>query len=308
MNLFNIYIDTLKNNYSNHEGRASRKEYWLFFLANSIVAFIIGLLGGLVGLPIIGRIYALAVMVPGICIGIRRLHDTGRSGYWILLPLTVIGSVVLLVFYCMPSTPGDNAYGSNPYGVDAGSGDPTEIVPDEVVVDATDTKSIIPSEPAGAGNEETIREDSIIPNDAVDDGDEDTYFLEEGDEDTMILEGSADDEETMPLFAFEPPKPKCHLIRSSDDERLDFIGTMFTIGSSESKADYVVTSNKRVSRNHATIYLNDDSFFIKDNSKNGTFVNGEKLEPDQSVALKDGDTIKLADEAFTVLIEEPEDK
>ena len=121
----------------------------------------------------------------------------------------------------------------------------------------------------------------------------------------MILEGDADDEETLALFAFEQPKPAFYLTRVDDNEEMDFIGTVFTIGSSASKADYAVTTNKRVSRNHATVFLNDDDYYIKDNSKNGTFVNGEKLENERAVMLRDGDTIELADEAFIVHIVQP---
>ena len=118
MDIFNIYINTLRNNYFNSEGRANRKEYWLFTLANSIIGFVIGYVGCLIGAPVIGTIYGLAVLIPGVCIGIRRLHDVGRSGWWFLLAFTGIGAIVLFVFYCLDSEPGENAYGPNPKGVE----------------------------------------------------------------------------------------------------------------------------------------------------------------------------------------------
>lgn len=172
------------------------------------------------------------------------------------------------------------------------------------------SNSLIPKQSLDEGDEETARENSIIPADSFvdEDGDEETFFLEDGEEDTMILEGDADDEETMPLFAFEPPKPEIYLIRNSDGERIDLKGSLFTIGSNAARADYCITSDKRVSRRHATVYLNEKSFYIKDNSKNGTFVNGEKLENEESVHIKDGDTITLADEEFTVHIIQPSGK
>ncbi len=89
----------------------------MFFLFNCIIYFLIGVWMRLMEIVILGppdltplvtRIYSLALLVPGIAVGIRRMHDTGRSGWWILLP------VVNLVFLCQDSQSGENAYGPNP--------------------------------------------------------------------------------------------------------------------------------------------------------------------------------------------------
>lgn len=153
--------------------------------------------------------------------------------------------------------------------------------------------------------EKTEREvKSLIPEDSLMDDPDDTFFMEDS-EDTMILEGDSDDEETMLLDDFEPAKPMIHLIRSCDNNRLDFNGDLFTIGSSTSKADYAVTANRKVSRNHATIFLKGDDFYIKDNSKNGTFINDVEVGTDKISILHDGDTLMLAEEKFVVLIEQP---
>jgi uncharacterized membrane protein YhaH (DUF805 family) len=112
----NWYLAVL-NKYAVFEGRARRKEYWMFFLFNMIIAFVIGFvtgfLGGLLGMGatlsnIANIVYTLALLVPGIAVAIRRMHDTGRSGWWILVP------IANLIWLCQDSQPGANQYGPNP--------------------------------------------------------------------------------------------------------------------------------------------------------------------------------------------------
>ena len=111
----NWYIEVLKK-YAVFTGRAHRTEYWMFFLINIIIAIAIGLIEGLFGSPgVVGMIYGLAVLLPGIAVGVRRLHDTDRSGWWLLIGLIpIIGVIVLIVFFVQDSTPGPNQFGSNP--------------------------------------------------------------------------------------------------------------------------------------------------------------------------------------------------
>jgi uncharacterized membrane protein YhaH (DUF805 family) len=105
----NWYLDVLKK-YAVFDGRARRQEFWMFALINFVISLILNLVLGMVGL-----IYALAVFLPTIGVGIRRLHDTGRSGWWLLIGLIpVVGFIVLLVFFVQDSQPGNNQYGSNP--------------------------------------------------------------------------------------------------------------------------------------------------------------------------------------------------
>ena len=112
----NSYVQVLKK-YAVFSGRARRKEYWMFFLFNIIIAFVIGFVMGFIGAMLgvgttlsnfASAIYSLAVLIPGIAVAVRRMHDIGRSGWWILLPL------VNLVFLCLDSQSGDNEYGPNP--------------------------------------------------------------------------------------------------------------------------------------------------------------------------------------------------
>lgn len=109
------YLKVLKN-YVGFEGRARRTEYWMFILFNFIASLILGFIGGFIGLDsILAYIYSLAVMLPSLAVAVRRLHDTGRSGWMILLSLIpLVGAIVLIVFMCQDSQPGDNKYGSNP--------------------------------------------------------------------------------------------------------------------------------------------------------------------------------------------------
>ena len=114
------YLDAWKN-YINFQGRARRKAYWMFVLFNIIAAVLAGALDGVLGLggesgygPISG-LYSLAVFLPGLALAVRRLHDTGRTGWWMLIGLIpVIGWIVLLVFFVQDSQPGSNQYGPNP--------------------------------------------------------------------------------------------------------------------------------------------------------------------------------------------------
>ncbi|MFC8685251.1 DUF805 domain-containing protein [Brevibacillus porteri] len=108
------YTSVLKK-YVAFEGRARRQEYWMFTLFNIIVSMVIALVDYLIGTgSILGMIYSLAVLLPSLSVTARRLHDTGRSGWWILISLIpFIGAIILLVFLCQDSQ-GDNKYGANP--------------------------------------------------------------------------------------------------------------------------------------------------------------------------------------------------
>ncbi|MBN2584135.1 MAG: DUF805 domain-containing protein [Planctomycetes bacterium] len=110
----NWYIGVLKK-YAVFDGRARRKEYWMFVLFNIIISFVLGIIDGLIGYPVLGLIYSLAVLLPGLGVSIRRLHDTGRSGWWILIGFVpIVGFIILLVFMVTEGTKGENAYGPDP--------------------------------------------------------------------------------------------------------------------------------------------------------------------------------------------------
>lgn len=112
----NWYLDVIKNKYAKFDGRARRQEYWMFVLFNFIAIVIVSLIDALLGLGFLGLIYMLAVLVPSIAVAIRRLHDIGKPGWWILIGFVPIVGLVLIYFLVLDSAAGDNEYGPNPKG------------------------------------------------------------------------------------------------------------------------------------------------------------------------------------------------
>jgi uncharacterized membrane protein YhaH (DUF805 family) len=151
--------------YADFTGRAPRAEYWWYVLAIIVLSIVARIIDNILGMNVVGAygplslIVMLGLLVPNLAVSVRRLHDTNRSGWWILLPIIpycaaflfggaammgaasgssagmmagaglagiflLIGfvcAIVLLVFMCLPSTPGENRYGPNPYGEGEGS-------------------------------------------------------------------------------------------------------------------------------------------------------------------------------------------
>jgi uncharacterized membrane protein YhaH (DUF805 family) len=128
--------------YATFSGRARRKEFWLWFLAYIIGAMVITFIESAIGLAPepqttsqfgdgsvsvsfysqggpLTSVYVLALLIPNIAVTVRRLHDTGRSGWWFLMIfLPIIGWIVLLVFYCLEGQRAPNEYGPDPKGAD----------------------------------------------------------------------------------------------------------------------------------------------------------------------------------------------
>lgn len=113
MTFINWFIDVVKNKYVKFDGRAGRPEYWFFILGCFVVYFILGIIDGLLfGYPILLSIFALAMILPSLAACIRRLHDTDRSGWFVLVSLIpFVGGIILFVFLVLPGTPGDNRFG-----------------------------------------------------------------------------------------------------------------------------------------------------------------------------------------------------
>ena len=112
--MFEEYKNALEK-YAAFVGRASRKDLWMFVLYNFIISIAVGIVAGIIRVPAVSWLYALFVFIPNLALAARRLHDTGRSGWWQLIALVpIIGFVVLIIFYCTDSQPGENKYGPNP--------------------------------------------------------------------------------------------------------------------------------------------------------------------------------------------------
>ena len=113
------YLLVLKK-YAEFGGRARRKEYWMFTLFNVIASLALGVVDGILGLGDMGfgllsGLYTLAVFVPSLAVSVRRLHDTGRSGWWLLIAfIPILGALSLLFFMVQDGEPGPNEYGPNP--------------------------------------------------------------------------------------------------------------------------------------------------------------------------------------------------
>ena len=116
----NWYLSVVKN-YVGFSGRARRKEYWMFILVNIIISIVLSIVDRVVfdagngGISLLSGLYSLGVLLPSLAVSVRRLHDTDRSGWWLLIALIpLIGAIVLLVFCVQDSQPGSNQYGPNP--------------------------------------------------------------------------------------------------------------------------------------------------------------------------------------------------
>ena len=115
------YLEALKK-YAVFEGRSRRKEYWFFGLFNAIFSVVLviadvlfGTSGGLSSPGLLSGLYTLGVFLPALAVLVRRLHDTNRSGWWILISfLPLIGILVLLFFSVQEGQPGENQYGISP--------------------------------------------------------------------------------------------------------------------------------------------------------------------------------------------------
>ncbi|MEO9569901.1 MAG: DUF805 domain-containing protein [Polaribacter sp.] len=122
----NWYLKVLKEHYFDFTGRARRQEFWMFMLINFIIAFVLGLLDNVLGLNygateengILSTIYSLLVFIPTLALYARRLHDYGKSGWWILLIFFIIvGWIWLLIWFCMEGENRPNKWGENPKGI-----------------------------------------------------------------------------------------------------------------------------------------------------------------------------------------------
>jgi uncharacterized membrane protein YhaH (DUF805 family) len=122
--MLSLMFDPLRK-YATFTGRARRSEYWLFWLFTVILEVVVSVVTGGFGnnpmSPTLGlglMVYCLillALIIPSIAVGVRRLHDTDRSGWWLLIAfLPIIGALVLLVFFVLEGTRGANRFGPDP--------------------------------------------------------------------------------------------------------------------------------------------------------------------------------------------------
>ncbi len=114
------FIKVIKN--FSFSGRARRKEYWFFLLFVIVIVFVLGLLDSIIGtysketeLGLFSGIFMLGILIQSIAVGVRRLHDTGRSGWWLLINFVpLVGWIILLVLMLLAGQQGTNEYGPDP--------------------------------------------------------------------------------------------------------------------------------------------------------------------------------------------------
>jgi uncharacterized membrane protein YhaH (DUF805 family) len=117
----NWFLTALKK-YAVFSGRSRRSEYWYFVLFYFLICLVLAIVDMMAGtmneagdLGLLSGLFGLAMIIPSLAVGVRRLHDIGKSGWWLLIGLIpLIGGIILIVWACRDGQPGANAYGANP--------------------------------------------------------------------------------------------------------------------------------------------------------------------------------------------------
>lgn len=108
------YFKLALSKFAEFTGRSRRSEFWYFMLGGFVLGLVVGGIGAVIGTTILSNVLSLALLIPSIAVGVRRLHDVGRSGWWMLIYFTGIGILVLIYWFAQDSQPGANEYGPNP--------------------------------------------------------------------------------------------------------------------------------------------------------------------------------------------------
>ena len=115
--------------YAVFSGRSRRKEFWLFMLLYIIVIVVAGVIDGVMGtldveggIGVFSGIVSLGLLIPSIAVSVRRLHDRNLRGWWLLVYFTGIGAIVIIIFFCMRGTVGENRFGDDPLALETPEG------------------------------------------------------------------------------------------------------------------------------------------------------------------------------------------
>lgn len=131
---FMTAVRTCFSKYVGFSGRGRRSEFWYFVLFTFLVGIVTSILDAVLGTGyddttggLVNTLGSLVLFLPSLAVGVRRLHDTGRSGWWILIGIIpIVGWILLIVWYCTDTKPGDNQYGPDPkHGASGGYQPPT---------------------------------------------------------------------------------------------------------------------------------------------------------------------------------------
>ena len=262
------YLKVLKK-YAVFEGRARRKEYWFFTLFNFIF-MVLSLLIGFVLFDfffILVSIYILAIMIPGLAVSVRRLHDTDRSGwFYLIIMIPLVGYIIYLVFMVEDGTPGENRYGPNPKAESGWS---------EAGQTAEGVRQTAANAPQPAHLEQPM---PPLAHQATADAPQPAPFR-------CLLEGQ---DSTGRPFALT-----ISALALGDQAGV-------TLGRSPANAEFVI-DHQEVSREHIRLTCVDGALYAEDlNALNGTKVNGRLINPREQVLLQDNDRLDIGPVVFTV--------
>lgn len=116
MDKFNLYfLDVIKGKYADFKGRTGKKDFWMFILFSIIINILLSIIDNIIGMQILSGIFGLAVMIPSLAIGARRLHDIGKSGWLQLLAIIpLVGIIILIIWWVKDGEEEDNNWGAVP--------------------------------------------------------------------------------------------------------------------------------------------------------------------------------------------------
>ena len=137
------YLKVVRDNYANFNGRASRQEYWMFNLFNFIFTIVVGFIDVFLSLGFLSLLYLLAILIPGLAVLVRRLHDVNKSGWWFfIIFIPIIGAIWMLILLCTDGNPGENSYGPSPKAAPVSNKEPdTETDEPDTETDEPDTET-----------------------------------------------------------------------------------------------------------------------------------------------------------------------
>ena len=116
MEPINWFMNVVTQHYFDFDGRARRAEFWWFVLVYFIISLVLAAIQGLLGLgSLLTGLLAVGLLLPNLGVAVRRLHDIGRSGWWILIGfIPIVGWILLIYWYVQPGTSGPNEFGADP--------------------------------------------------------------------------------------------------------------------------------------------------------------------------------------------------
>lgn len=278
MDMIEAYQRCIKQ-YAVFSGRARRREYWLFCLCNMLVSLLLSVLarafsaaslprGLIMAVSVISLVYSLFILLPGIAVAVRRLHDAGHSGaYYFMVLIPIAGPIILLIALCKDSIPGENAYGPNPK---------------ESINQNSDAVSLLRDEPQN----ELPEESSTVP----------------FDQEAYVPTNKVVRTPTPAAANSRPVRATC---MTGTCKGQSAVGEAIYIGRDPSLCQLVLPNVPGVSKVHCMLHSNGTNIEVRDlNSSYGTFLaNGTRLESDKSIFLQGSSTIYLGSANVAVAVE-----